>query len=99
MNTKSIGELAAAIVEKTLPQWETGKLKWYDRARRYGFIYFDDETGGNDEAFLSWLCVQESHIPEKSLVPETKVRFLWKPPRIVGGRPEVTRLALVDRRR
>lgn len=100
MNTKNLAELAPAEVkDKPLPQWETGECKWYDQKRRYGFIFFDDETDGHDEAFLTWLCVQESNIRESSLRPGTKVRFTWKPSKTPGGRPEVTRLALVDRRR
>ena len=82
--------------ERPLPQWETGTVKWFDRQRRFGFIYFDD-VGDSDQAFLPWTVVQESNISERALKPEVRVRFTWKASRLVGGNPEVTRIVLVDR--
>lgn len=85
----------ARIGEASVPQWVTGKIKWFDRTRRYGFVYFDDS---DEEAFLAWTSVQESNIRESALMIGTRVRFTWTPPRRQGGRPEVVRLALIDRR-
>jgi cold shock CspA family protein len=102
MNSKNLDDVAADITSKDKPlvQWETGLVKWFDSKRRFGFIYFDEPSGGvEDEAFFTWLVLQESRINETSMRPGTKVRFLWKPSRTVGDRPEVTRIALVHRRR
>jgi cold shock CspA family protein len=93
----------AAVLDKNeikvgataVPQWTTGKIKWFDRTRRFGFVYFDDS---DEEAFLAWTAVQESNIRESSLMIGTRVRFTCTPPRRQGGRPEVVRLALIDRR-
>lgn len=99
MNSKTVSDLTQEVIVKELPQWETGKVKWFDLRRRFGFVYFDDETEAHDEAFISWLTLQESHISEMAMQPGTKVRFTWKPSKTGRGRPEITRLALVDRRR
>jgi cold shock CspA family protein len=87
------------VNEKPITVWETGTVKWFDRVRRFGFVFFDEADSGENEAFLRWTVLQESNIAETSLRQGTKVRFTWKPSVNAGGRPEVVRIALVDRRR
>lgn len=79
-------------VIKVVDVWDVGRIKWFDPARRYGFIVPDDD---GDDIFFRWLLAQEYGIKESLLRPGVQVLFKWKVPDGVGRRPQATALKLI----
>jgi cold shock CspA family protein len=74
--------------------WDTGRVKWFDPARRYGFIIPDDE---GEDVFFRWLLCQEYGIKESLLRPGVQVQFKWRLPDGVGRRPQAIAIKLSRR--
>ena len=72
--------------------WDTGRIKWFDPARRYGWIIPDDE---GEDIFFRWLLAQEYGIKESLLRPGAQVLFKWHMPDGVGRRPQAIALKLI----
>lgn len=85
---------ALANAETDIALWDTGKIKWFDQTRRYGFITAD-ESG--IEIFLPWTILQESNIPERLARIGAPVRFRCDPPEAPGKRPRATHVVLISR--
>lgn len=68
---------------------ETGRIKWYDPERRFGFIVSDE--GG--EVFLHRSVVQQYGIRESELFKGTPVRFVEDEQR-PGQRPCASAIAV-----
>ncbi len=68
----------------------TGKLKWYDQEKRFGFVIPDE--GGSD-VFLHRSVLRQYGLREETMIKGVPVRFSLeaKP----GLRPEVTAISLM----
>ena len=74
--------------------WDTGKIKWFDQTRRYGFITADD---ADVEIYLHWTILQESNIPERLARIGAAVQYRCSPPEAIGKRPVATHVKLLNR--
>jgi cold shock CspA family protein len=69
---------------------ELGQIKWYDPAKKWGFVIGSD---GKD-VFLHGSVVQLCGLTPDQLLPDSKVKFsLSERPRAAGRHPEISCIA------
>lgn len=95
MSTSSITKLKPDA-QDDLAVWDNGRIKWFDRVRRFGFIITDED---GSEVFLPWTSLQESNIPEHAMKIGTPVRYRCVPPDRMGGNPKATHVMLLTKPR
>lgn len=72
--------------------WDTGRIKWFDERRRFGFITPDE---GDSDIFFPWTVLKACGIAERDAQEGIRVRFKWTAPDRAGRRPSATHIAII----